>query len=285
MIPYPKVKPHFQEIYCFKGDIAKCFPSINHSLLLKIISNKIGDKKVLWLLKEIISSFETGDEFDFLFPADSPFIINRPRGIPIGNLTSQLFMNIFLNELDQYLKHQEKVRFYLRYVDDFVILHPDKKYLHQLRELIRIFLREKLFLELHPKKQSIFPIKKGIDFLGHVVFKDFSRLRKSNKEAFRKKLKKMKKNLLKSKENEEKMRQAITSWLAHASFSRTERLKKRMLGWNLEAKNQEFIKRIISVLKTDLEQRARASSVQLGLFDTLPKPLKHFSSKATSKEE
>ncbi len=256
-----------KNIYCLKCDIAKCFPSINHQKLIEIIQKTIQDQKVLWLLREIISSYETGNEFDSLFTPDSPFLKLRPRGIPIGNLTSQLFINIFLNELDQYIKHKLKIRYYIRYVDDFVILSPNKRYLHQTRDRVRTFLREELLLELHPKKQSIFPVEKGIDFLGHVIFKNFTLLRKSNKEAFRKKLKKLKKGLGQNKVSEEEMRRSITSWLAHAQFSDTFRLRKRMIGLSIKAENQKTIKKIISVLKEDFQRQARESSVQLGLFD------------------
>ncbi len=256
-----------ENLYCLKCDIAKCFPSINHKKLIEIIQKTIQDQKVLWLLREIIASFETGNEFDSLFASDSPFLKFRPRGIPIGNLTSQLFINIFLNELDQYIKHKLKIRYYIRYVDDFVILSPNKKYLHQTRDRIRMFLREELLLELHPKKQSIFPVEKGIDFLGHVIFKNFTLLRKSNKEAFRKKLKKLKKGLRQKKISEEQMRRAMTSWLAHAQFSDTFRLRKKMIGFSIRAENQKTIKKIISVLKEDFQRQARESSVQLGLFD------------------
>ncbi len=225
----------------------------------------------MWLLEEIVSSFESGNEFDHLFSPESPFVQCRPRGIPIGNLTSQLFINIVLNELDQYAKHTLKIRYYIRYVDDFVVLHHDKKYLHLIKNQIEFFLREKLFLELHPKKQRIFPVDQGIDFLGFVIWKNHRLLRKSNKEKFRKKLKRMRRNLLKKTENEEKMRQKVTSWLAHCQFGDTFRLRKRMFGLRLEAKDQDILKALISHSKDLCRQKAYASSVQLGLFDTLEK--------------
>ncbi|MFA5926492.1 MAG: RNA-directed DNA polymerase, partial [Parcubacteria group bacterium] len=180
------------ETYCLKCDVSKCFFSINHRILFKQFQKVIADKNILWLLREIIGSFETGNEFDCLFPPDSPFRNDRPRGIPIGNLTSQLFVNIYLNALDQHAKHILKAKYYIRYVDDFIVLHSDKKYLHDLRNTIQKFLRNNLNLELHPKKQRIFPASQGIDFLGYVVFPDYCLLRKSNKENFKKKLRKVK---------------------------------------------------------------------------------------------
>ena len=90
--------------------------------------------------------------------------------MPIGNLTSQLFANIYLNELDHFVKDRLKVKCYIRYMDDFVILDTDKEKLFCLRDLIKNFLNEKLKLNLHPKKSEYFPIIKGIDFLGYTVF-------------------------------------------------------------------------------------------------------------------
>jgi len=146
-------------------------------MLIAFLKKKIKDEDLIWLLKEIINSCESGDEYNHLFPVNSHFRTKRPRGIPIGNLTSQLFVNIYLNELDQYVKHQLKVKYYVRYVDDFVILAKDRKYLHQLTEKIRVFLYNRLYLTLHPKKIRVFPVYLGIDFLGYVIFKDFILLR------------------------------------------------------------------------------------------------------------
>jgi hypothetical protein len=112
------------------------------------------------------------------------------KGMPIGNLTSQLFANIYLNELDHFVKDYLQVKCYVRYMDDFVILDTDKTKLFKLRDLIREFLNEKLNLKLHPKKSEYFPIKKGIDFLGYTVFWNYITLRKSTVKRFKKRLKK-----------------------------------------------------------------------------------------------
>lgn len=159
------------KIYCLQCDVSKYFENINHYLLFDFIAKKIRDKKVLWLIKQIIES-------------DSP-------GVPIGNLTSQLFANIYLNELDQFVKHCLKVKHYLRYMDDFLILDSNKKKLHQIKEQIQKFLKEKLKLELHPKKANIFPIKQGIDFLGYCLFTHHIELRRSTVQRWKKKFKKL----------------------------------------------------------------------------------------------
>ena len=108
-------------------------------------------------------------------------------GIPIGNLTSQLFANIYLNELDQFVKHKLKVKHYLRYTDDFMILHQNKNYLKELLPEIAEFLREKLKLNLHPNKVFIRKLSQGIDFLGYVVLPYHKILRtKTKKRIFKK---------------------------------------------------------------------------------------------------
>ncbi len=135
--------------YCLKCDISKYFDSIDHDVLRSLIRKKIRDENVLWLCDVIIAS-------------------NAP-GIPIGNLTSQLFANIYLNELDYFVKRVLHERYYIRYMDDFLILGNDKKHLREDKERIGIFLSERLRLQLHPKKAEIFPCAHGIDFLGYVV--------------------------------------------------------------------------------------------------------------------
>lgn len=255
-------------IYALKGDISKCFPSINQGILINLLEKKIKDKDLIWLLKEIICSYESGDKYNHLFPADSHFRTKRPRGIPIGNLTSQLFVNIYLNELDQEVKHQLKVKYYVRYVDDFVILSRNKKYLHQLAEKIRTFLYDKLYLTLHPKKVRIFPARLGIDFLGYVIFKDHIRLRSKNVKSFRKRLKKFQKLYLagpvrdkrpKTSDNydwqsisngagklgKQKIKESITAWLAHAEQADTYHLRKAIFNKPLTSKNQKGIETFI----------------------------------------
>jgi len=111
-------------------------------------------------------------------------------GNPIGNLTSQLFANIYLNELDHLIKDKLGIKYYIRYMDDFVILSRDKNELFKLKGLIKEFLETELRLRLHPKKSEYFPIDRGIDFLGYVVFKDWILLRKSTVKRFLNRLKK-----------------------------------------------------------------------------------------------
>ncbi|MDP2668584.1 MAG: reverse transcriptase domain-containing protein [bacterium] len=155
-----------------KCDIRKFFDNIDHRVLIKILENHIPDKNIIWLLKEIINSFSAKQE----------------GGLPLGNLTSQLFVNIYMNEFDQFMKHKLKAKYYIRYADDFVVLSGNKEYLLSLVRPIKEFLQESLKLELHPKKLSISTIASGVDFLGWVSFLDHRILRTKTKKRMFKKL-------------------------------------------------------------------------------------------------
>ena len=158
---------------CFvlKCDIRKFFDSIDHGILIKLIQEKIRDKDTMTLLEEIIASF----------PGGQPTLFQR-TGVPIGNLTSQLFANIYMNKFDQFMRHILKVKYYARYTDDFVIVSDDINYLEKLLPPIQLFLREKLKLELHPSKVSIRKYRQGVDFLGYVDLPHHIALRTKTKK-------------------------------------------------------------------------------------------------------
>ena len=218
------------QIYAIKMDISKYFASVNHQILFCLIRKKIADPKILNFIKKLIASSSTTNEFDELFPPDSYFRTKRPRGIPIGNLTSQIFANIYLNEVDQFIKHKLKVKYYLRYMDDLLILAKDKKYLHQVKQKIINLLYEQLYLTVNPKKIRIFPVNKGINFLGYVVFQDHILLRASNVKKFRKKYRKLPKKIQEGKISEEKAWHSIQSWIAHAKQANTYHLRKKLFN-------------------------------------------------------
>ena len=150
--------------------------------------------------------------------------------------------------------------------NDFIILSKDKRYLHWLTEKIRAFLYDELYLTLHPKKVSIFPTHQGIDFLGYVVFKDHILLRSRNVKVFRKRLKKFQKLYLAGKLNEQKIRESITSWLAHSEQADTYYLRKAIFGKPLTAKDQKEIKEFIHSWKENLGGQDHKPFGQLRLF-------------------
>lgn len=171
--------------FALKCDIKKFFNSVDHEILLSIIAKRIKDDDTIWLLKEIIGSFSTKDPIERETTGDRAHLPVRlgsaRQGIPIGNLTSQLFANIYLNELDYFVKHSLKVKYYARYTDDFVIISDQRNYLEDIILPTKSFLRSKLKLELHPHKISIRKLKQGIDFLGYVLLPKYRILRTKTK--------------------------------------------------------------------------------------------------------
>ncbi len=153
--------------WVLKLDVRKFFASIDHSVLLSILYNRIPDLSTMWMLERIVSSF-TG--------------VGTGRGLPLGNLTSQLFANVYMNELDQFVKHRLRAKHYIRYADDFVLLHEDRgaliRQLHQIEE----FLWNALQLRLHPKKIELRTYTSGVDFLGWIHFSDHRVLRKASRD-------------------------------------------------------------------------------------------------------
>ena len=164
---------HTKTCWVLKCDIRKFFDSIDHEVLMAILSVHISDKDILWLLQNIIDSYH-GER-------------RREAGLPLGNLTSQLFGNVYMNIFDQWVKHVLKQKYYIRYADDFVFLSQDKNELHSLIQPISHFLCDRLHLELHPSKVTLESVFSGIDFLGWVRFPHHTILRRKTKERmFRK---------------------------------------------------------------------------------------------------
>lgn len=151
--------------YVLKADVRHYFDTVNHNKLLQMIGRRIYDEKVLWLCKRILDNHKT----------DQPGI-----GMPKGNLTSQFWGNLYLDALDQFVKHELKARHYIRYVDDFVIISKDKQYLEYCQQRIGEFLRTQLLLELHPEKTAIYRLSKGITFLGYRIYEHHRLLKRSN---------------------------------------------------------------------------------------------------------
>jgi len=177
------------KVYYLKLDIKKYFSSISWDVLLYLLSLKIKDKQLLVVLGRIIT------HHDYLDRATISRTIINPKerkGIPIGNLTSQLFANIYLNHLDQYLKRSLKVRYYGRYMDDFFIIHPSRSYLLDLKDKIAYFLEKQLSLELHKYKVTLDSLDHGINFVGYKIFKDHVVVRGSTLKKIKGKLKRSK---------------------------------------------------------------------------------------------
>lgn len=142
-------KNYVGSCFALKCDIKKFFANIDHKILMELLKTKIRDEDTLWILEQVINSFSSGE---------------IGKGIPLGNLTSQVFANIYMNKLDQFMKHKLKIKHYLRYADDFIILGSNRGSLCQCINTLKQFLSEQLQLELHPDKILVRRLQWGIDF-------------------------------------------------------------------------------------------------------------------------
>ena len=159
-------KNNTKTCWILKCDIRKFFASIDQNILINILEQHIPDRDIINLLKEIIFSFNSG---------------KKGTGLPLGNLTSQLFANVYMNEFDQFVKHKLKVKYHIRYADDFVIFSENKNYLDNLIPEMENFLRNELKLTLHPDKIFVKTLSSGVDFLGWKHFFDHRILRRITK--------------------------------------------------------------------------------------------------------
>ena len=164
---------HTKTCWVLKCDIRKFFANINQQILIDILKRYIPDENIIQLLEEIILSFNNGI---------------AGFGLPLGNLTSQLFVNVYMNEFDQFVKHKLKAKYYIRYADDFVIFSDSRNILENQILIAKNFLKDKLCLELHPKKISIKTLASGIDFLGWVNFPKYKVIRTRTKQRMFKKI-------------------------------------------------------------------------------------------------
>jgi len=171
--------------YVLKCDVRKFFDSISHEILIKLISEKISDQKIIALVEKILSSFSK----------------NEGRGLPLGNVTSQLFANVYMNEFDQYVKHILKEKYYIRYADDFLIVNTNKTKLENFVFDINNFILKNLKVSLHPNKIEIRKVSQGIDFLGYVLLPKYRVLRTKTKKRIFKKLGQEYKKSLNNKNN------------------------------------------------------------------------------------
>lgn len=192
--------------YYIQLDIQNYFMTIDKEILFSLIARKVKDEDVLRLSRVLI--FHDCTE-NYIFRGDPRGLKNIPphktlfhapqnKGLPIGNLNSQFFANVYLNGLDQFVKHELKCRYYLRYCDDFVLLSRDREELLRWREQIETYLRETLKLELNEKRQRLQPVSNGIDFLGYIVQRDYLLVRRRVVNNLRSKLKEYQSLLVKN---------------------------------------------------------------------------------------
>ena len=207
-----------KEGYVLKMDISKYFYRVNHQRLYDIMADVIKDKRTLKILKELIFCKEPlGIDLDDIFLTGKR---EMGLGLPIGNLTSQMFANIYLNELDQYAKHNLHIKHYVRYMDDICIVHKDKNFLHHVKDKLIAFAREKLMLEFN-KKTAIRKTKNGVDFCGYVAYHDHMKLRKKSALRMKRQMKSHTTKLLKGVETVLRYVQTVNSFIGSLSHCDT----------------------------------------------------------------
>ena len=220
-----------EKYYFLKLDISKYFYRIDHDVLMGILKRKIRDDDMIFLLDKIVNSSETNFG---LPPGKSPGEVKRSdrvseKGMPVGNLSSQMFANLYLNELDQYCKRTLGIHFYVRYMDDVIILHQDKDQLHEWIRIIDTFLKEKLQLDLN-EKTCIRPITLGVEFCGYKIWNTHIKLRKSTALKMKRNLKKLQKEYAAGEVTVEEAKQTISSYLGILKHCDSYSLKRTIFG-------------------------------------------------------
>jgi len=190
--------------WILKCDVRKFFASIDQATLIGIVKRHISDADTIWLIETVVGSFQS---------------TGPGRGLPLGNLTSQLLVNVYMNEFDQFVKHGLKQKHYIRYADDFVIMHHDKGVLMEVLPKVHDFLEERLKLSLHPNKIFLKTAASGVDFLGWVHFPHHRVLRTTTKKRMFKKI-----------SDSEKKPEVVQSYLGLLSHGDANDLKKKIAG-------------------------------------------------------
>ncbi len=198
--------------YVLKADIKHYFATIDHEVLLNILKKKINDKDFIRLIKKVLNNFET---------------TISGKGLPLGNYTSQFFANVYLNHLDHFIKNKLKAKYYIRYVDDFVILHKNRKKLLEYMDKIKKYLRF-LKLELHPDKSEIHALRNGVTFLGYRIFYHYRLLRRRNIRYFRRRLSEKLELYRSGLISREKLDSFLQGWQGYSKFANTHNFNKKI---------------------------------------------------------
>lgn len=198
--------------YVLKADIKHYFATIDHEVLISILRKKIRDEDFIRLIKKILNNFDT---------------INYKKGLPLGNYTSQFFANIYLNHLDYFIKHKLKAKYYIRYVDDFVILDKNKEVLLEHMSKIEKYIMY-LKLELHPDKSEIHALRNGVTFLGYRIFYHYRLLRKRNIRYFHRRLNIKYDDYRRRLITYDELKGFLDGWNGYSNFANTHNFNKKV---------------------------------------------------------
>ncbi|HJW89423.1 MAG TPA: reverse transcriptase domain-containing protein, partial [Anaerolineales bacterium] len=218
--------------YVLQCDIRQFFPSIDHEILWAELTHLIADQDVLWLCDRILASGKDvlSDNYQMVwFPGDNLLSALRPRGLPIGNLTSQFWANVYLNQLDRFIKRNLACRAYLRYVDDFLLFAEDKHQLWVWREAV-IQELTRLRLVLHENRAQVYPTNTGIPFLGFRLYPAHRRLKRTCVVNYRRRLHRFASRASEDIRHYPKLQASIQGWVNHARYGDTWGLRRAILG-------------------------------------------------------
>ncbi|MCX6029059.1 MAG: reverse transcriptase domain-containing protein [Chloroflexi bacterium] len=216
--------------YVLQCDVVQFFPSVDLTILAGQLARHIACPDTLALMDRILASGVgvLADQYDMVyFSGDDLLAAARPRGLPIGNLTSQNWANVYLNDLDQFVKHELRCPAYLRYCDDFLLFADDKPTLWAWRAAVIGKLAE-LRLTLHADRAQVYPVKAGIPWLGFRVFPTHRRLKRENVKAFGRRLRAQRAAYRAGQTGPADVRQSLRAWIAHASHGNTYRLRRTL---------------------------------------------------------
>ena len=218
--------------YVLQCDVVQFFPAIDHAILREVLARRIADPDVMWLVDRILESGAglLDGEYEMVwFPGDDLFAANRPRGLPIGNLTSQFWANCYLNPLDHFVKRELHCPGYVRYVDDFVLFADDKRLLWDWKRSVQDFL-VRYRLALHERESTVYPVTNGIPFLGFRVYPTHRRLKRANGVAFARRLRRGYAALVRGEMTYEDLDRRVRGWAAHAAHGDTYGLRCSLLS-------------------------------------------------------
>ncbi len=218
--------------YVLKCDLEHFFPNMDHAVLRAQLARVIADPDTLWLIDQILDSgagIHAGDVEPAYFPGDDLLAAIRPRGLPIGNLTSQFWANVYLNPLDHFVKRDLKCPGYVRYVDDLLLFASDKPTLHRWKKAVVKFAAT-LRLRLHERESVVFPVSTGIPFLGWRVYPDHRRLKRRNGVAFQRRFARLLKEVAAGRITWEQVHASVQGWIAHVEHGDTWGLRRSLLS-------------------------------------------------------
>jgi retron-type reverse transcriptase len=218
--------------YVLPCDVRQFFPSVDHAILRAILARYLADADVIWLIDRILESGVgvLSEEYRMAwFPGDDLLAAARPRGLPIGNLTSQFWANCYLNPLDHFIKRELKCPAYLRYVDDMLLFADDKRHLWEWRAAVVQFMTG-LRLTIHENRAHSRPVTEGVPFLGFVVYPDHRRLKRRKGVYFERRFRRLVAEFAAGRLSFEELDAAVQGWVNHARTGDTWGLRRAVLS-------------------------------------------------------